>query len=88
MRPHLLRCGQRVGGGVGKGNLHLYIPNGARGVDAGRAQALGVCLVPVEGCERRTELAVLVLHLSQAASKKTFTSKNLLLFLLSINSRW
>ena len=60
-----------VGGwGERRGDVHLYIPNGARGVDAGCAQALGVRLVPVEGCERRTELAVLVLHLSQAASNK------------------
>ena len=42
---------------------YLNVPYGACGVDAGGAQAVEVCLIPVKGCQRRAELAVLVLQM-------------------------
>lgn len=41
---------------------NLDVPDGASGVNARCAQPLWICLVPIKGCQRRTELAVLVLH--------------------------
>lgn len=41
---------------------NLNVPDGASGVDARCAQPLWICLIPIKGCQRRTELAVLVLH--------------------------
>ena len=41
---------------------HLYIPDGAGGVDAGCPEPVQVRLIPIEGRQRGTELAVLILH--------------------------
>lgn len=49
-----------MGDELGVDGLPLDVPDGARGVDAGGADALGLGFVPVEGGEGPTELAVLV----------------------------
>lgn len=49
-----------VGDELGVDSLSLDVPDGAGGVDAGGADALGLGLVPVEGGERAAELAVLI----------------------------
>lgn len=49
-----------MGDELGVNGLPLDVPDGAGGVDAGGADALGFGFVPVEGCERTAELAVLV----------------------------
>lgn len=43
-------------------HIHLYVPDGACGVDAAGAQMLWVSLTPIEGRERGTEIALLVLR--------------------------
>jgi hypothetical protein len=49
-----------VGNELGVDDLALDVPDGAGGVNAGGADALGLGLVPVEGGEGPTEVAVLV----------------------------
>lgn len=41
---------------------HLDVPDGTRSVNARCAQPLWIRLIPIKGCQWRTELAVLVLH--------------------------
>ncbi len=40
----------------------LNVPDGACGVNTGCPQSLGVCLIPVKGCQGCTKLTVLVLQ--------------------------
>ena len=49
-----------LGNELGVDSLAVDVPDGAGGVDAGGADALGLGLVPVEGGEGVEELAVAV----------------------------